>query len=412
MRSFVCGNLRIILCWALILPFLTIFFAPDAEAVSQFSRKYKVACTTCHSSFPRLNFFGEKFMLNGYQWPGEAPDGDKKGKEEISEDLFIDQVGNWLGARLSLTPFKLKTNGLLRNGNLQSSVDLGNVDYLQFFVAGSIFKNTAVFIEQEFTPDGATTAWFNLKFTNIFDTSLINFQVGRLSPVDFTPYSDRVRIFQKSDVMNVKASNGLGDNSIDVRSPRPGIQYFGYTGPFVLFAGADNGKDASDTKRDKNLWGGMKLVLPDTIKSPITGSSIGFHSYFGTNTANTSISQIENNFRRYTISANLRYKEKFDMQFVYQIGEEDNFNLTTIAARKDFTGFTATGAYWANPWYFVLQYDQIDSSDIRSIELNKLTPSVWYFLRDNFNIGLVGRIDVSGALYERHEASMVIRTMF
>lgn len=389
-----------------------LFSASDTEAVSQWARKYKVACTTCHTAFPRLNYFGEKFMRNGYQWPGEASDGDKKGKEEISEDLFIDQVGNWLGARLSVTPLKFKTNDLTKDGRKEDSFNAGNTNWLQFFVAGSIFKNVGIFIEQEFVTDGTATNWYYLTFTNIFDSSLLNFQVGRLSPVNFTSYSDRLRIFQKSDVMNIKSSNGAGDNSIDVRSPRPGIQYYGYKGPLVLFAGLDNGKDATDTDKDKNVWGGARLEIPDSMKTQFAGSSIGFHSYFGRDTANTATSQIKNDFKRYSASANLRYKEKFDLQFVYQIGEDDNFDLAATAVKKDFTGFTATGAYWANPWYFVLQYDQIDSSDIRSLELNKFTPSIWYFLRENFNVGLVGRIDVSDATQKKHEAFMEIRAMF
>jgi hypothetical protein len=148
------------------------------------------------------------------------------------------------------------------------------------------------------------------------------------------------------------------------------------------------------------------------MKTRFGGSSVGFHSYFGRDTANTATSQIKNDFQRYSASANLRYKEKLDVQFVYQIGEDDNFDLAAVAVKKDFTGFTATGAYWANPWYFVVQYDQIDSSDVRSLELNKITPSIWYFLRENFNVGLVGRIDVSDATEKKHEAFMEIRTMF
>ena len=132
----------------LVLSFLgwILFPVQDASAVSQWSRKYKVECSTCHIAFPRLNFFGVQFMRNGFQWPGQPPDGDETGKEELSENLFIDTVGNWLGARISLTPLKYKTNDRVRNGKLDDSFNLGNSNWLQFFVAGSIFKNVAVFI--------------------------------------------------------------------------------------------------------------------------------------------------------------------------------------------------------------------------------------------------------------------------
>jgi len=47
-----------------------------ANATSQWARKYKTSCSTCHNAFPRLNYYGERFMLNGYQDPdAESPDG-------------------------------------------------------------------------------------------------------------------------------------------------------------------------------------------------------------------------------------------------------------------------------------------------------------------------------------------------
>lgn len=403
--------------WVLGLAFLSwlailFLIAPEAEAVSQFSRKYKVDCSTCHSAFPRLNFFGEQFMRNGFQWPGEPPDGDTEGKEEISEDLVIDQVGNWLGARLNIVPIKFKTNDLTRNGEKQDSFNIGNTDWLQFFVAGSIFKDVAIFIEQEFETDGAKTSWYHLFFTNILGSSTANLQVGRLSPVDFTSFSDRLRIFQKSDVLNIKSSGGAGENSINVRSSRPGLQYYGYTGPFVWFAGADNGKDNSDVDRQKNYWGGARLEVPTTAKSDFEGSSVSFHSYFGTDTASTSTAQIDNDFARYTTAATVRYKENLDLMFVYQFAEDDNYDLTASPVAREYSGFTGIAAYWMNPWYFILQYDQVDSDDVASLEVNKISPSVWYFLRNNFKIGIQGRADVSGAQEKKHELIAVIRTMF
>lgn len=389
-----------------------LFQVPDAEALSQFARKYKVECSTCHTSFPRLTFFGEKFMRNGFQWPGGKPDGDTTGKEQLSDTLFIDQVGNWLGARLSLSPLKYKTNKLVRNGKLEDSFDVGNTNWLQFFVAGSIFKDVAVFIEQEFETDGSKTNWYHLFFTNIAGSTTANLQVGRLSPAEFTSFSDRLRIWQKSDVLNVKSSKGKGENSVNIRSPRPGIQYYGYKGAFSWFAGVDNGKDVSDTDRDKNFWGGVRVEVPDTVKSKFVGSSASFHIYEGTDTAATAVSQIDNDFTRYTAATTVRYGDEWDFMFVYQYGEDDNWDLTPVAVERDFDGFTVTGAWWREPFYVVLQYDEVNSDDIPSIEVNKISPSVWYFLRNNFKIGLTSRIDVSGANEKKHEVGIDIRTMF
>ncbi|MFQ5717039.1 MAG: hypothetical protein ACE5GQ_08050, partial [Nitrospinales bacterium] len=256
---------------------LFLLTAPDAEALAQWARKYGVKCTTCHTVFPRLNFFGEKFMRNAYQWPGEAPDGDKTGKEELSEDLFLDKIGHWFGARIQITPLEYKTNSVTQNGKTEDSFNVGKNKELNLFVGGTLFKNMAIFIEQAFKDEESEIEWFNLKYANVFDTTLVNFHVGKLSPVDFTPYADRLRIFQKSDILNVKSSNGAGENSVNIRSPRPGIQYYGYKGPFLWFAGVDNGKDTSDTDRKKNFWAGARAYLPKMGKNQFEGSSVAFH---------------------------------------------------------------------------------------------------------------------------------------
>ncbi|NIO49466.1 MAG: hypothetical protein GTN73_08565 [Candidatus Aminicenantes bacterium] len=383
----------------------------DAEAVSQWARKYEVDCTTCHTSFPRLTHFGERFMRNGFQWPDDKPDGDTAGKDKVSDNLFVDKVGNWFGARLSFTPLLYKTNDVTIDGETKDSFNIGNPNWMQFFVAGSIFKNVSIFIEQEFEVDGSKFSWFHLFFTNLADT-YVNFQVGNLSPVDFTPFPDRLRMWQKSEVLNVKSSGGDGENSVTIRQSRPGIQYYGYKGPVLWFAGIDNGKDASDLDRQKNYWGGLRLEIPSTIKSNFEGSTVGFHYYSGTDTADSATARVENDFRRYTFSANARYMDKFDLQATYQIGKDDNYTLEVVPVSADFQGFTVSAAYWTYPVYVILQYDQIDSDDILGLENKKLSPSIWLFMRQNFKAGIAARFDLSSAALKKHEVALQIRTMF
>lgn len=390
---------------------LFLLLPQDAEAVSQWARKYQVDCTMCHTSFPRLNYFGEKFLRNGFQMPDDEPDGDTEGKDKISNDLFIDKVGNWFGARLSLTPMLYKTNDLTVDGEKEGSFNIGNSNWLQLFVAGSIFKNVSIFIEQEFEVDGSKFSWFHLYFTNLADT-YVNFQVGKLSPVDFTPFPDRLRMWGKSDVLNVKSSGGKGENSVTIRQSRPGIQYYGYKGSLVWFAGIDNGKNASDLDRQKNYWAGLRFELPGSVKSNFEGSSVGFHYYSGTDTKNFTTARIENDFRRYTFSANSRYMEKFDIQATYQIGEDDNYTLADTPVATKFQGITISGGYWVYPFYVVVQYDQITSDDLPGLEMKKLSPSIWFFTRENFKTGLAVRFDLSDAEAKKHEYALQIRTMF
>ena len=83
-RSLVCA----------ITPILLFVFSQPLLAISQWSRKYKVSCTTCHTVFPRLNWYGEQFKWNGYQDPDkDEPDGDETGKTRLNDRVVLDQVG-------------------------------------------------------------------------------------------------------------------------------------------------------------------------------------------------------------------------------------------------------------------------------------------------------------------------------
>ncbi|MBI4263318.1 MAG: hypothetical protein HY657_02985, partial [Acidobacteria bacterium] len=49
---------------------LVIGLSRSAEAIPAWSRKYQTGCTTCHTVFPKLNYFGKAFRNNGYRFPG------------------------------------------------------------------------------------------------------------------------------------------------------------------------------------------------------------------------------------------------------------------------------------------------------------------------------------------------------
>jgi len=77
----------------------------------------------------------------------------------------------------------------------------------------------------------------------------------------------------------------------------------------------------------------------------------------------------------------------------------------------DFDGFTIIAGYRDYDWWYILQYDNVNSSDLPAIEKDRISPSVWYFLRDNFKAGLAVRLDLNENTVN-HEAAFEIRTMF
>src|ERR1700676_5622913 len=66
--------------------FLTIGFAPPAQALPSFARQTGQPCGTCHTSFPSLTPFGRRFKLLGYTTGGglyrTTPFGDNSGPKE------------------------------------------------------------------------------------------------------------------------------------------------------------------------------------------------------------------------------------------------------------------------------------------------------------------------------------------
>ncbi|MBI1819818.1 MAG: hypothetical protein HY202_06380 [Nitrospirae bacterium] len=47
-------------------------YVPDTLAIPAFARKYDVSCVMCHTTFPKLNDFGNNFRDNGYQMGSDS----------------------------------------------------------------------------------------------------------------------------------------------------------------------------------------------------------------------------------------------------------------------------------------------------------------------------------------------------
>lgn len=412
----------------------TVFLSPNqSEATAAWSNKYKVNCRTCHTpTFARLNLDGERYLLNGYQSPDdEQPDGNKAGKRAFGDNLSLEkEVGNWLMARLSVNPITVTTNGqVVDKTDTLTKVALGGTPWLQLFVAGSIAKNISIYIENEITPDAVHIAWYYMGFHNLFGTTLANLQIGRLTPVLFQPFPDRLPqlpgLVGKPGVMRVKSSNGKGGASVDLRSPRHGAQFYGYKDAFVYHGGVSTGgKDSYPGELGGlNYWGGLKLLLPESkgngALSKFEGSSIGYLYYAGTDIKGTNTAT-ENNFQRHMPGLNLRWNDKLDIQASYVIGIDDNFNLDSVNTAKkelNYQGVRALGNYHVNDFWSVGgQYDHYwsDNSSRLAEEWWAYFPVLTYMPRENIRLSLYPGFDLRDVAdnLKKHEILTNIRIGF
>jgi hypothetical protein len=425
----------------------------DAGAVSQFTRKYNEPCSTCHNVFPRLNYYGERFLRNGYQKPdSEEGDGDKTGKKKVGDELVIGKLEDWVGVRLNVTPFKAVTNTNTVNGAKTTQYTVGNPDWMQLFVAGTIFKDVSIFIENEFASGSFKFNWYYLTFANLAG-DLANIQVGNISPLLFASFPNRLPLHPalKNTAYQVRGSflapgGGKATTSagaIDTSSARPGAQYYGERGPVIWWAGLSPGSAGTDKDQFLNYWVGTRFEIIEDWESALEGSSVSLHYQTGTDTNADANPQARNDYFRVSPSLNLRVGG-FDLQAGYVYGEDENVKLAATGAElaARFDGFTAVAAYVGDSkWIPALQWDVTNLANAAPVgafakpatpanpasgspgaagagitEVNKLTPTLTYLMRENLRITAYAGFDLlkdqPGHTEEQHEFIINIRTMF
>lgn len=427
---------------------LTAAFVAPASATAQWSRKYKLSCQTCHSAFPRLNYYGQRFMRNGYQDPDDTvPDGDETGKTALNDITFIDKIGNLLGVRLNVNPVQYRTNVLEEvsadagvDNKVKDQLSLGSTGWVQLFVAGSIAKNKSIFIEMEFTDEKYHYSWYKFGFHNIFDTSMANLIVGNVPARDYGAYPNRLRIMGpvKGDVFGVKSSGGatsddLDEAALNASGSRPGIQYYGYQGPVLVWGGVSPGDNGatSNIGRDLNdkvhYWGGLRLEATEDMDLPIEGSAVSVWYYRGTDTGHeltkerSEFGPSYNDYTRMSVETEIRAGD-FEVMAAYLMGKDENWELH--ADEEDwlgikYSGYSVVGGYMqetpAGLMHYCLQYDNVTSDDVSDLEVTYVTPSVSFFPRENIRIGLYGRLDMTDRREDeekQHDIFLNIRTMF
>ncbi len=402
----------------LVLPTMLPFaHSSDAWAIPAWSRKYDVNCQMCHSPlFARLNAFGERFQANGYQHPDlDKPDGDDEGKKKYGSMLALDnEVGHWFTARFNLTPIQIETKAAVVNGDTTSKITIGNTNWLQLFVAGSLMKNVSMYIENEITPTGIHQAWYYLGLHNLGNTPWLNFQFGRLSSVVFAPYPDRLPQLPAvggPGITRVATSAGAGAVSMDLRSARYGIQYYGHGGPLTLYAGVSPGTSSSNAANALGYWAGVKASISSGGPAKLVGSSIGVHVDGGTDRLNPANpdTTYENAYTRIMPSLNLRWADKIDLQAAYVMVSEDNRRLLPETANPEavsYGGIRTVGSYILNDhWALSFHYDMITASDDDKANLAAgdplqvdysflYIPVITYLYRENFRVSFYPGIDL------------------
>ena len=187
--------------------------APMSAEIPAFARKYGLRCSACHTAWPELNAFGQKFKDNGFQLGN-----DRDAPIWQSPTYWPVSIRTVVGWNLQSTTNQV-TDASDSATVSQSGFDIGGADLLML---GTLYKN----ITFGFVPTledgelGIETSF--VRFDNLFSSTWANLKVGKfeldnlLSEKRIVTLSNNGGLYQSyhfvpiGDVTNF----GLGDNQI------------------------------------------------------------------------------------------------------------------------------------------------------------------------------------------------------
>ena len=245
--------------------FVSLFLPKDAAAIPAFSRKYKTACMTCHTVFPKLSALGEAFRLNGYKLPDAdelyVKDQPVSLGAEPYKKVFPQSI--WPSDIPGMPPLSIRaTGGVNVNSGDTNGTDSSNTQFnfpgeIDLLAAGALGKDFSFFVNLAFTTESGTTTaegqawlmWQNL-LSGILGKNHLNIKAGNVGrqsialPNSRDENSFTINGYQYQDVL------GLG--------PQPGFQVNGFGSRWRYYAGI---VQANSDSSSKDYYGGLSFKI-------------------------------------------------------------------------------------------------------------------------------------------------------
>lgn len=258
--------------------------APAALAIPAFARKSSFNCAMCHTAFPKLNDFGQRYRDSGYQLPGQ------EGTEKTVFDTAAPPIA------LRTTPVVTVYNATqpdLGQGEVKGTTSGFNVAGLDLLAGGLLHKNVSAFFV--YTPRLDFPAAYgavgdvpgpsqlgslesaNVVFSNIVPRAF-NVRAGRFEPA-YWPISPRRSyfIFQPYEIYDFGGASALpyGENQF-------GLEATGhFRWGFKYGLGVVNGNGGfADNNVNKDVYlNVLKIFGPGDGQS--SGQAVGLFGYYG-----------------------------------------------------------------------------------------------------------------------------------
>ena len=352
-----------------------VVFINSAEAIPAFARDNKMTCSSCHTAWPALNSFGQKYKENGYRF---APL--MKGKEKISDDL------DW-GERIPIStvivarPYDKKDSGNSKNRAIHE---------IELMIAGPMSKELTGFFEFEAEDEDTNARGFELGVpTGALTYTVspaVNLQLSWAELLWFDPYNTYTSGHRMTRNRNaiIDQSFGGADNNGKLSGSRQNMTIYGRPSDNLFYgvsysgvAGQAEGEEA-DTMTVRLAY----QFTPDMMVGALfidgsCSSKIGL--------ANCTVNR---DYSRQAVDFELN-RENLIVNVAYLQATDDN---PTATAELKNNAYFVQGLYTVREngralWAPLVRYDAYEKVN-GTEDITELTFSVNYYVSENFRVML------------------------
>ena len=255
--------------------------AAEALAVPLFARKYGFVCTMCHTTFPNLNDFGQKFRMNAYSIPGS----------EDQEKTVLES-----GAPFAARTMAGFTSDKFAPGGGDVEVSQFRLNGLDLFAAGLIGGRKGFFVGYKPSISGSSGVdaqegaleQASVAFSQLAGTWL-NARVGRFEAA-YVPFSQlRSITMAPYEIYNFDGSPAALEpglrgsrNTFMLAETADGLEITGY-GPhsFQYAVGLTNGSRSNRSSDGaSDVYARAAYVFGEGL-GQVAGQRVGVTGYFG-----------------------------------------------------------------------------------------------------------------------------------
>jgi hypothetical protein len=296
-------------------------------AIPVFARKYGFECTMCHSAFPRLNDFGQRFRQNGYQIPGRE-----------NEERTVLQ---------GPAPFAARASAGYNYYGFKSVPDAENVHQFQLngldLLSGGLFARNIGYIvvyppkieaSRGVVGQEGTLEMASVVFSNIY-TSWANVRVGRFEPAYVVFSVKRHLSFSPYDIYDYGFPGGA-----TFSDTQTGVEVYGqdrfHWGSFGYAAGVLNGSSTNLSDDGPADFYGRAYAVIGAGEGQTAGQRIGLVGYYGKARPDDFSQAGQKCFSRFGVDASLNYKT-WNLALQYLEGT-DKDPLWGVSESADFHG--------------------------------------------------------------------------